>query len=219
LREENARLKKLVADRVLTGRNQEWAIEFVNDAVESGRAIRVLSVVDVHTRECLAPEVDTSFASRRTTRVREHLLAQRGAPGAIRCDNGPELTSCDFLAWCIERKIEMAHIQPGRPMQNGHVESFHGKLRDECLRVSWFGKSIRGAAEDRSVAERVQRRSPAQQFGVSDASRARARTERRNRLWKRRGLPPWKTLRVSHFPTATTATAYAPFEGSSSIPT
>ena len=59
-------------------------------------------------------------------------------PQVIRCDNGPELTSRHFLAWCIERKIELVHIQPGRPMQNVQVESFHGKLRDECLRVSWF---------------------------------------------------------------------------------
>jgi transposase InsO family protein len=56
----------------------------------------------------------------------------------IRCDNGPELTSRHFLAWCIERKIELVHIQPGRPVQNPHVESFHGKLRDECLNASWF---------------------------------------------------------------------------------
>jgi putative transposase len=122
-----------------TAANQEWALDFVHDAVESGRAIRVLSVVDAYTRECLALEVDTSFASRRVTRVLEQIAAERGMPGTIRCDNGPELTSRHFLAWCIERKIELVHIQPGRPMQNGRVESFHGKLRDECLRVSWFG--------------------------------------------------------------------------------
>jgi putative transposase len=122
-----------------TAANQEWALDFVHDAVESGRAIRVLSVVDAYTRECLALEVDTSFASRRVTRVLEAIIAERGVPQAIRCDNGPELTSRHFLAWCIERQIELVHIQPGRPMQNGRVESFHGKLRDECLRVSWFG--------------------------------------------------------------------------------
>ncbi len=125
--------------RVLTARNQEWAIDFAHDAVESGRAIRVLSVVDAYTRECLALEVDSSFASRRVTRVLEQIVAERGMPAAIRCDNGPELTSRHFVAWCIERKIELIHIQPGRPMQNGHVESFHGRLREECLRVSWFG--------------------------------------------------------------------------------
>ena len=99
----------------------------------------MLSVVDAYTRECLALEVDTSFASRRVTRALEAIIVERGAPQVIRCDNGPELTSRHFLAWCIERKIELVHIQPGRPMQNGRVESFHGKLRDECLRVSWFG--------------------------------------------------------------------------------
>ena len=127
------------AQRVLTAQNQEWALYFVHDAVESGRAIRVLSVVDVYTRECLALEVDTSFASRRVTRVLEQMVAERGAPVAIGCDNGPELTSRHFLAWCIERKIDLVHMQPGRPMQNGHVESFHGRLREECLNVSWFG--------------------------------------------------------------------------------
>ena len=59
-------------------------------------------------------------------------------PQAIRCDNGPEFTSRHFLAWCMEQQIELVHIQPGKPKQNGHVESFHGKLRDECLNVSWF---------------------------------------------------------------------------------
>jgi putative transposase len=124
--------------RACSAAKQEWALDFVHDAVEGGRAIRVLSVVDACTRECLGLEVDTSFASRRVTRVLEGIISERGVPQVIRCDNGPELTSRHFLAWCIERKIELVHIQPGRPMQNGRVESFHGKLRDECLRVSWF---------------------------------------------------------------------------------
>lgn len=121
-----------------TSANQEWALDFVHDAVECGRTIRVLSVVDVYTRECLALEVDTSFASRRVTRVLEAIVAERGVPQTIRCDNGPELTSRHFLAWCIERQIELVHIQPGKPTQNAHVESFHGRLREECLAVSWF---------------------------------------------------------------------------------
>ena len=124
--------------QVCTAANQEWALDFAHDAVACGRAIRVLSVVDAYTRECLALEVDTSFASRRVTRVLETIVAERGHPQRIRCDNGPELTSRHFLAWCIDHQIELIHIQPGRPMQNGQVESFNGKLRDECLRVSWF---------------------------------------------------------------------------------
>jgi putative transposase len=121
-----------------TAANQEWALDFVHDALAAGRSIRVLSVVDAYTRECLALETDTSFASRRVTRVLEEIMVLRGRPQSIRCDNGPELTSRHFLAWCVERKIELLHIQPGKPMQNGRCESFNGKLREECLRVSWF---------------------------------------------------------------------------------
>ena len=121
-----------------TAANQEWALDFAHAAVACGRAIRVLSVVDAYTRECLALEVDTSFASRRVTRVLEAIVAERGVPQAIRCDNGPELTSRHFLAWSVERQIELLHIQPGKPTQNARIESFHGRLREECLAVSWF---------------------------------------------------------------------------------
>ncbi len=121
-----------------TAANQEWALDFVHDAVECGRTIRVLSVVDAYTRECLALEVDTSFASRRVTRVLDQIISERGRPEAIRCDNGPEMTSRHFLAWCVERQIELVHIQPGKPTQNARVESFNGRLREECLNLSWF---------------------------------------------------------------------------------
>jgi putative transposase len=118
--------------------NEEWALDFVSDAIASGRHIRLLNIADAYTRECLALEVDTSFASRRVTRALEKVIAERGKPQRIRCDNGPELTSRHFLAWCTERRIELMHIQPGRPMQNGRLESMNGKLRDEFLNVSWF---------------------------------------------------------------------------------
>jgi len=138
-RRKRKRLVREGSPRVVrTAANQEWALDFAHDAMASGRALRVLSVVDACTRECLALEVDTSFASRRVTRALESIIAQREKPLAIRCDNGPELTSRHFLAWCIERQIELVHIQPGKPQQNGHVESFHARLRDECLNVSWF---------------------------------------------------------------------------------
>jgi putative transposase len=91
----------------------------VHDAVERGRAIRVL-------------------------RVLETIVAERGVPLAIRCDNGPKLTSRHFLAWCMDQKIELVHIEPGRPMQNGRVVSFKGRMREECLLVSWFGNSTCG---------------------------------------------------------------------------
>jgi putative transposase len=121
-----------------TAANQEWALDFVHDAVACGRSIRVLNVIDAYTRESLAMEVDTSLAGLRVTRVLDQIIAERGLPQAIRCDNGPELTSRHFLAWALERKIDLVHIQPGKPTQNAYVESFHSKLREECLRVSWF---------------------------------------------------------------------------------
>lgn len=126
------------AANVLSRANQEWALDFVHDVLGTGQRVRVLSVLDAFTRECLALQVDMSFASRRVTRVLERLIAERGRPENLRCDSGPELTSRHFLAWCVERKIQLVHIEPGRPMQNGRVESFQGKFRDECLNVSWF---------------------------------------------------------------------------------
>jgi len=121
-----------------TAVNQEWAMDFVHDVVECGRKIRVLSVEDAFSRECLALEVDTGFPSRRVTRVLDQIIAERGVPEVIRCDNGSELTSRHFLAWAIERKIQLIHIQPGKPTQNGRQESFNGKFRDECLNTNWF---------------------------------------------------------------------------------
>jgi len=183
--------------------NQEWALDFVHDAAASGRKFRVLSVLDVYTRECLVLEVDTSFASRRVTRELEKVMAERGMPEALRCDNGPEFTSRHFLAWALERKIAVVHIEPGRPVQNAHVESSHGKLRDECLNASWFGNFVRGAAEGRGVAGGVQRRTAAQQFGVSDAGGVWGQPARKAEWWKRRPAKPraWKSRRKRGIPT------------------
>jgi len=122
----------------LTAANQQWAIDFVHDVTASGRKFRVLSLVDAYSRECLALEVDTSFPSPRVTRVLDQVIAARGKSQSIRMDNGPELTSRHFLAWGIDQQIELRHIEPGKPVQNAKVESFNGRLRDECLNVSWF---------------------------------------------------------------------------------
>jgi putative transposase len=134
--------KRLVRDRAAEPRllraNQEWAMDFIVDGLATGRMVRILSVVDAYTRECLALEADTSLGSGRVTRVLDRLIEERGLPEGVRSDNGPEFTSRRILGWAEERKVELVHIQPGRPMQNGHVESFHGRLRDECLNVSWF---------------------------------------------------------------------------------
>jgi putative transposase len=121
-----------------TAPNQQWAIDFVHDRLASGRTIRVLTVVDTFTRECLALEVDSCLPSRRVTRTLDGVIAERGRPATIRMDNGTELTSRHFLSWGIERRIELAHIQPGKPIQNAYIESFNGRFRDECLNTNWF---------------------------------------------------------------------------------
>jgi putative transposase len=123
---------------VLTAPNQEWAIDFASDVTDAGQRFRVLGVIDGFTRQSHVLETSTSFPSRRVTRELERAMAAHGKPQGIRCDNGPELTSRHFLAWAIEWKIDIVHIQPGKPTQNGGMESFNGKLRDECLNVNWF---------------------------------------------------------------------------------
>jgi putative transposase len=134
----NRLVRERTAEPRLTGANQEWAMDFIVDGLATGRMVRILSVVDVYTRECLALEADTSLGSGRVTRVLERLIGERGRPENVRSDNGPEFTSRRMLAWAEDWKVGLVHIQPGRPMQNGHLESFHGRLRDECLNASWF---------------------------------------------------------------------------------
>ncbi len=118
--------------------NQLWALDFVSDTPAQGRVLRLLTVVDAYTRECLAIETDTSLTGRRVTAVLERILDERPRPLKIRTDNGPEFRSRWFQAWCAERGIRLDYIAPGKPMQNGVIESFNGRLRDECLNANWF---------------------------------------------------------------------------------
>lgn len=129
--------------------NQQWAMDFVSDALADGRAIRTLNVVDVFTREGLAIEVDFSLPAQRVIRVLDRLIHERGAPEVIVSDNGPEFTSRAFDQWRHQRRITHHLIKPGRPMQNGTCESFNGRFRDECLNENWF----RALAEARRETE------------------------------------------------------------------
>jgi putative transposase len=138
-RKKRKRLMRVGLPAFLATRpNQQWSMDFVHDRMANGRSMRVLTVVDTFTRECLALEVDTSLPSRRVTRTLDGVIADRGRPERIRMDNGSELTSRHFLAWGIDHRIELNHIEPGKPVQNAFIESFNGRLRDECLNTSWF---------------------------------------------------------------------------------
>ncbi|MBK9589140.1 MAG: IS3 family transposase [Sphingomonadales bacterium] len=123
---------------VLALPNQRWSLDFVHDQMASGRRFRVLNVVDDVTRECLAAVPDTSISGRRVVRELTQLIEQRGKPGMIVSDNGTELTSNAVLAWCGQIGVEWHYIAPGKPMQNGYVESFNGRMRDELLNETLF---------------------------------------------------------------------------------
>ena len=118
--------------------NQEWSLDFVHDVLTDGRKIRMLTIVDDFTRECIKIAVDTSLNGRRVCDELERVIEMRGPPGRILSDNGTEFTSTAVLKWCQEKGVRWDYIQPGKPYQNGYIESFNGKLRDECLNENVF---------------------------------------------------------------------------------
>lgn len=118
--------------------NARWSLDFAHDQLACGRRFRILNVVDDVTRECLAAIPDTSISGRRVARELATLIERRGKPGMIVSDNGTELTSNAILDFATERKIEWHYVAPGKPMQNGFVESFNGRMRDELLNATMF---------------------------------------------------------------------------------
>jgi putative transposase len=133
--------------------NQRWSLDFVSDTLTDGRRFRVLCVVDDFTRECLALVADTSLSDRRVVRELDAIAATRGYPASVVSDNGTELTSSAVLAWSQDRNVGWHYIAPGKPQQNAFVESFNGKLRDECLNETLFTS----ARQARAILEAWQR--------------------------------------------------------------
>lgn len=118
--------------------NQGWSMDFVADALAGGRRFRVLNVVDDYTRETLAAEVDTSLGGERVKRVLERLRQSGRWPEWIVSDNGPEFTGKVMDQWAFGNGVRQQFITPGKPVENAYVESFNGKMRDECLNENWF---------------------------------------------------------------------------------
>lgn len=133
--------------------NQRWSMDFVHDVTFDGRKLKFFNVVDDFTRENLAIEVDTSIGGHRVSQVLERIIAARGLPEAILSDNGPEFISRALDAWAYGRGIRHQFIEPGKPMQNAYIESFNGKLRDECLNESYFA----GVLDARKIAAAYRR--------------------------------------------------------------
>lgn len=120
------------------GPNQRWSLDFVSDALNDGRRFRILCVDDDFTRECLGLVADTSLFGARVARELDAIIGRRGTPLTVVSDNGTELTSMAILKWSQDRRIDWHYIALGKPQQNGFVESFNGRLRDECLNETLF---------------------------------------------------------------------------------
>ena len=133
--------------------NERWSMDYMSDVLRGGRRIRIFNVVDDLSREGLASEVDTSLPARRVIQALEEIALERGYPERIVCDNGPEFRSQMLDSWAYENGVALDFIQPGKPIQNPFVESFNGKMRDECLNVHWFAD----LADARSMIEEWRR--------------------------------------------------------------
>ena len=120
------------------GPHDRWSIDFVHDTLGDGRVIRIFTVVDDFTRTCPLIAVDLALPASHVTALLDELAGTTPLPRAIVCDNGTEFTSQAFDPWAHRRGIALHFIKPGKPVENCYIESFNGRLRDECLNESWF---------------------------------------------------------------------------------
>lgn len=118
--------------------NDAWSMDFVTDQAHHGERFRMLTVVDVYTRECLAIEPGQHLGGADVVAVLTRIAARRGTPRRIFCDNGSEFQSRLVDLWAYQNQVTMEFSRPGKPTDNAHIESFNGSFRDECLNVHWF---------------------------------------------------------------------------------
>jgi putative transposase len=131
--------------------NEQWTMDFVFESLWSERRIKILTIIDKYTRECPYLEVDTSINGRKIVEVLERIRDVRNLPQVITLDNGPEFTGKILDEWAYRNQIRLDFIRPGKPVENGYIESFNGKLRDECLNENRF-LNIREAKKNRRMA-------------------------------------------------------------------
>ena len=155
-----------------------WAYDFVHERTHDGRALRLLTIVDEYTRECLAIEVARRLNSEDVLERLAELFVNRGVPDHIRSDSGPEFTSRAVREWLERIGVKTLFIEPGSPWENGYVESFNGKLRDELLNGEIFYTLQRGSNHHRTMAETLQHHQRTQCFGLPPASPANHRPNR-----------------------------------------
>lgn len=134
--------KRLKLERIplhhCTTINEVWSLDFVSDALANGRRIKCLAITDDFSHESVDIAVDFGMGGEYVTRILDRVGTFRGYPQAVRTDQGPEFTCRAFMAWCQARDVKHILNQAGKPTQNAYIESFNGKLRDECLNEHWF---------------------------------------------------------------------------------
>ena len=118
--------------------NEVWSMDFVFDRIATGRSLKALVIVDDATHEAVAVLAEHSIGGERLTRMMDEVCSRRGRPAVIRTDNGKEFTGKAMLNWAYRNGVSLRLIEPGKPNQNAYVESFNGRLRDECLNEHWF---------------------------------------------------------------------------------
>ena len=128
------RMDRLVA----TQSNESWSMDFMSDELYNGQRIRLLTLVDNYTRESLAIEIDNHIGGQRVVEMLMQLGEERSMPRTIRVDNGPEFISKRLDQWAYLNKVELDFSRPGKPTDNGFIEAFNGRLRQECLNEHWF---------------------------------------------------------------------------------
>nr|WVL55292.1 IS3 family transposase [Xanthomonas nasturtii] len=145
--------------------NQVWSMDFVFDRTADGRAIKCLVIVDDATHEAVAIEVERAISGYGVTRVLERLAISRGLPKVIRTDNGKEFCGKAMVAWAHAHGVQLRLIQPGKPNQNAYVESFNGRLRDECLNEHWFPTLLHARTEIERWRREYNQERPKQAIG------------------------------------------------------
>ena len=127
--------------------NEVWSMDFVFDRTAEGRVIKCLTIVDDATHESVAIEVERAISGHGVSRVLDRLALSRGLPKVIRTDNGKEFCGKAMVAWAHEHGVQLRLIEPGKPNQNAYIESFNGRLRDECLNEHWFPSLLHARTE------------------------------------------------------------------------